>query len=76
MSRPRKGEKGHLEALAKWRATMLKKYDSEEAMHDYFVAIGRKGGKIKRDGARGFALMSQEKVRELGRRGASIRWGK
>lgn len=44
MPRPKKGEKGCEEATKKWRATMLKKYGSEEALHEAMSKMGHNGG--------------------------------
>lgn len=53
MSRPKKGTEAGRLATMKWRETMLAKYGSEEKLHEKMVAMGRKGGKLSRNG--GFA---------------------
>lgn len=53
MARPKRGEKGHDEAVRKWRETMLARYGTEEEMHRQMVEKGRKGGHNGKTG--GFA---------------------
>lgn len=54
MARTKKGEPGHELAVKRQHETLLKKYGSEEAVHQYFVEMGRKGG--LKTGKKGFAL--------------------
>lgn len=44
MSRPKKGQKGYEEANAKWRASMIARLGSEEALKEWQRNLGRKGG--------------------------------
>lgn len=46
MARPKKGAKGYAEANSRWRKTMLEKYGSEEGLHRFMQAVGRKGGSV------------------------------
>lgn len=57
MARPKKGTKAGDLATAKWRATMLAKYGSEEAFHKAMQRMGEKGGKASNTG--GFAANPQ-----------------
>ena len=50
MGRMHRGEKGHEEAISKWRESMLKKFGSEEALHKHMQGMGRKGGMNSRGG--------------------------
>ncbi len=70
MSRPKKGEKGHKEAVKKWRATMIEKYGSEEALHEAIAEMGRKGGEASHNG--GFASNKVGKDGLTGRQRAAL----
>lgn len=54
----------------KYRASMIKKYGSEEA---WKKAMAQYGNKARRDTPRGFARMDKELVKELSRRGVEAR---
>ena len=66
MAYPRKGTKGYEEAVKKTRATLIKKYGSEEKAREFFQSIGRKGGKAT--GLKGFAT-NPELARIAGAKG-------
>ena len=53
----------------KLRQTMIKKFGSEKAWKKAMQEQGRKGGMAERSGPTGFAAMSPERRKELGRRG-------
>lgn len=59
MPRPKKGTKGHKEAIASWRATMEEKYGGPEGVRKKMQEMGKKGGKLSRGG--GFASMKRGK---------------
>lgn len=46
MTRPKKGEPGHEEAVLRTRETMAKKFGSAEAAHEFYRKIGKKGGMV------------------------------
>lgn len=70
MARPRKGEKGCEEANAKWRASMIKKFGSEDAVKDFMRERGRKGGMNGRGpGYTGGFAGDRELARRAGRIG-------
>lgn len=68
MVRQRRGEPGHEQAAEKCHQTLLAKYGSEEAVHQHFTEMGRKGGLKK--GRKGFAL-DPEKARKAGANGGA-----
>lgn len=53
----------------KLRRTMIRKHGSLEAWKKAMQEQGRKGGKAERSGPTGFAAMSPERRKELGRKG-------
>ena len=69
MSRPKKGTEANDRATAKWRASMIAKYGSEEALHKQMQKMGRAGGKISRGG--GFTG-DPERAKSAGKRGGSV----
>lgn len=70
MARPKKGTKGHVLALAKYRRSMLEKYGSKEAVRAHYQEIGRQGGKVLTPGG-GFG-QSHERAVEAGRKGGRV----
>lgn len=60
----------------KLRRTMIRKHGSEEAWKKAMQEQGRKGGMAERSGPTGFAAMSPERRKELGRKGGLNRWAK
>lgn len=53
MARMKKGAKGHDEAVAKWRKTMLERYGGKEGLHKKMQSVGAIGGRNGHTG--GFA---------------------
>lgn len=78
MARPKRGTKGHLEAIKKWKETMLNKYGSQQALHEAMQIRGAKGGRQSNTG--GFAsdkrgadgLTGRERAAIAGAKGGSI----
>ena len=58
----------------KRKATMLKKYGSEEAWKKALREQGRKGGKSPKTAPSGFAAMTPEERAEAGAKGGRNRW--
>ena len=54
MTRPKSNTPEGEIAAKKWKATMVEKYGSEEALHAHLVEMGTKGG--RKTGIKGFAL--------------------
>lgn len=46
MARPRRGEKGSVEAGNRWRQTMLAKHGGEDGLHRFMQSVGKKGGSV------------------------------
>lgn len=59
----------------KRRATMIKKYGSEEAWKNALREHGSKGGKSPKTAPSGFAAMTPEKLAEVSRKGGMGRKG-
>lgn len=72
MDRMHRGEKGHEEAISKWRESMLKKFGSEEALHKHMQGMGRKGGMNSRGG---FAT-NPALAKIAGRKGGKVHAGR
>ena len=71
MTRMKKGEEGHAEAVAKWRKTMYEKYGGTEGVHAKMQAIGHKGGKAGDPTKKGFAS-NIERAKKAGAKGGKI----
>lgn len=69
MARPKKDTPEGKKALEKWKATMMKKYGTEEEMRRQFSKIGAEGGKNGHTG--GFASRP-DIARIAGAKGGSI----
>lgn len=80
MTRMKRGEEGHAEAVAKWRKTMYEKYGGPEGVHAKMQAIGHKGGSQVPKTPRGFAsnvvgkdgMTGLERAKAAGRKGGQI----
>jgi general stress protein YciG len=53
---------------------MLLAMARNNSVSDYLAEIGRKGGQAKV--RKGTAMLTGEQRKELGRKGAAVRWGK
>lgn len=74
MVRPKKGQKGHEEAVFRWHQTMLNKY-GEEGLHKKMQACGRKGGMSSNKGGfcdRELARTAGSKGGKMSKRGSSV----
>lgn len=69
MPRPKKGEPGHTEAIAKWRRTMQEKYGGEAEIRRQMQQIGAVGGQHGKTG--GF-YGHPERARIAGAKGGRI----
>lgn len=70
MVRPTKDDPRSAVASAKWRETMEKKHGGKEGLHEFMQSIGRRGGSVSTPTG-GFASMTPERRRELGRIGGA-----
>lgn len=64
---------GSKEGAAKARLKEIEKYGSEEAWRQ---VMRERGAKADRTTPRGFAVIDKERVREISRKAAKIRWEK
>lgn len=69
MTRMKRTEPGHAEAVAKWWQTMIAKYGSEEKLHEQMIRQGRKGGANGHNG--GFSGRP-DMARKAGKKGGRV----
>lgn len=69
MSRMKKGEEGHEEAVSKWHESMLARFGSEEGISEHFKSAGAKGGHLGHE--KGF-YRNRELARTAGAKGGAL----